>query len=70
MNNFPYKTFGGWVRSFSLKISDLTEDELKEAREEFSILSDPNSCIMVDDSILQSVRRRIMLSDINKVDGQ
>lgn len=35
MSDFPYKTFGGWVRSYGLTISDLSEEELKAAREEF-----------------------------------
>lgn len=35
MSDFNYKTFGGWVKSYGLKISDLNEEELKAAREEF-----------------------------------
>lgn len=35
MNNFPYKTFRGWVRSLGLKMSDLTTEELESAKQEF-----------------------------------
>lgn len=35
MSDFNYKTFGGWVKSYGLKISDLNKEELKAARKEF-----------------------------------
>lgn len=53
---FPYKTFGGWVRSFGIKVSDLTPEELEEAKEEFKILSDPDSGVMIEDSVLSHLR--------------
>lgn len=33
--NFEYKTFGGWVRSYGLKISDIPENLLEQAKKEY-----------------------------------
>lgn len=35
MSDFNYKTFGGWVKSLGIKISDLDEEQLRDAKEEY-----------------------------------
>lgn len=62
MSTFNYKTFGGWVKSLGIKISDLTEDELKDAREEYE--SRKNG-----EEVLDGLETRILTITMRKMKG-
>ena len=65
-NNFPYKTFGGWVKSFGLKISDLTEDELSGAKEEYEIRKSGSSVLDGLESYAYIIKGRKAEQEIQK----